>query len=82
MLTTSSDSNSKTKVKLSSVVETELLPEIVELAFGTKISQSVFTPSLSLEETITNAQLESKQSGEQSGDIVPLDFPSPQFPIF
>ena len=45
VLTTSPDLNPRTKMKLSSTIETELSQETTEPAFGTKIIQPIFLPS-------------------------------------
>ena len=53
VFTTSLDSNPRTEVKLSFAVEIELPQDTAKLSFGTKISQSVFTPSPSPEKALT-----------------------------
>ena len=53
VLTTGLDSNLRTEVKHSFTVETELPQETSKPTFETKISQLVFTPSLSPEEDLT-----------------------------
>ena len=75
-LANSPDSIPRTEVIPSSIAEPELLQEIMEPAFGINISHQVFTPSPSSEVAATIDQPMSEHSGEKSGDIVPLDFPS------
>ena len=83
-LMSSSDYGSKlkTKVRVSHAQETNLPTEIEDPTFGRTISQLVFTPSLAPLRIAPSDHLGSEQNNKKSGDIMPLDLPSPGSPDF